>query len=329
MKKLLSVLLAVVLFGTSMAVGTNATLTLPETDIDQHSLVFELPVVTGIEVEWNGEILLSNWLELFFTPENVAVTVHFEEGEPQVLTSWSGGIWNHNESLSWNVWAEINRETGIVTIFYTDSNIERAFREQFPDFCCSSCNPAEWAILRATIPQDSFTFPMNYREMHLERYRPFTTLALDRAVTTQTDSMFVFTVAEEGIFRLTGTSTDEYLMIIFDANFELWDHFGMWDNMAFYIYLVAGTYYFYMTGITENATITITQEAQQQWQPSLWQRIVNWFWDIVWTVEDLGWRMSQNPLGRILISPFVALFWIVLSPLMLFGWLRWGGWPNW
>ena len=76
MKKLLSVFLAMLLLGMSLAVGAAAA---PEVEIEDFSLQFELPVVTGIEAVWNGEILVDEWLRAYFTPENVAVTVSFAE----------------------------------------------------------------------------------------------------------------------------------------------------------------------------------------------------------------------------------------------------------
>jgi hypothetical protein len=57
--------------------------------------------VTGIEAVWNGEVILSYYLEPVFGPENVAVTLFFDEGEPELLEFWESSSDNWLSHDNW------------------------------------------------------------------------------------------------------------------------------------------------------------------------------------------------------------------------------------
>jgi len=321
MKKLLSVLLAVVLLGASLAVGANATLTLPEIEIDQHSLVFELPVVTGIEVEWTGEVLLYSGLNARFALENVDITVTFEDGSTELLTQWG------DRSLNWSWWWRIivfpafDGATDVVTIFYDDSNIRRAYMEANDLYWIEDLSNDYWAAL----PQASFDFPENYLELFIDGHRPLQALVLNETVTAPPGlSVFTFTPDTSRQFHFR----PEWWMFpvtVLNADFELVGRSNWNDGLT--VSLAAGeTYYVFFWGAADAYfELTVTDSIPRG---NLWQRITGWFWNlnIVWLIEDLAWRMSQNLLGRILMAPFMAILTLVSLPFLGFWWIRDGGW---
>ncbi|MCL2531929.1 MAG: hypothetical protein FWE40_07215 [Oscillospiraceae bacterium] len=86
MKKLLSLLLAVLMLGSVFAVAVSALQDIP-------------PALIAIEADWNGDIMLaphgSGPTELF-TPENLTITLVFDRGEREVLQNWNP--WRENLS---------------------------------------------------------------------------------------------------------------------------------------------------------------------------------------------------------------------------------------
>ena len=358
MKKLLACVLALALF-LSCAVSAIAV----NDEIDTQSLLFELPVVTGIEVEWNGEILLSYWLNPRFTPDNVKVTVSFEEGEPEELVHWhdSGNGW------WWQISHEFDSETGIVTFIYEDSRLRTAFYDELGGECC--CDIGEdawdvaWQVYYKSLPQDSFVFPVNYLEQHIDGFRPLTELELDKVVTTSGYNVYQFIPTKSGAhnFVFEAPGWNQYRIRILNANLERITSDWVYGN--FIRNLLAGeTYYIIISSYYEMeykfvVTDDVTQgggswcdwcddwgcnecgycyecgewwedcDCGHYWQPNWWQRIQNWFWNIplVWQIEDLIWRMNQNLLGRIILTPLLSMFLIVavpiVFPILIYEWI--------
>jgi len=195
--------------------------------------------------------------------------------------------------------------------------------------------------LTALLPGDSshtsFSFPTNYRELFFNRFQPFTPMTLDQAVNVTEDAVFTFTTRRDGLHRFT-TEQGVFHVMVFDAALETIVSQGyVWPGRSLTRTLVANTtYHVFVRWIDNAGDLTVTdnvpppQPQPPQPRPSLWQRITNWFWNIVMSVEGYGNWMSQTLLGRILITPFVALFWIIDFTLWgfpaLIDWIRWGGW---
>jgi len=259
MKKSLACILALVLM---LSCGISAAAALPS-EIDSQSLAFELPVVTGIEAVWNGEVVLDRWLDLFFNPDNVAITVSFEEGEPEVL-----GYWRANSSAwFWEVFHRYDSETNTVTFFYHDTNFRDAYlAENEIDIL-----PVRWitelAEYRATLPQSSFVFPANYLELFVEAQKPLTALTLSETLTVLGDEdglrVFTFSPAASGLFSISGA-----MLIVAGADFQVIYSGWSWNGLAS---LEAGkTYYiFHNTWQGIEGSVTVSQA-------SVWQRVMSW-----------------------------------------------------
>ena len=323
MKKLLSILLA--LFIAASAV-TAASAVMPGLELEPacnraafapHSLNFELPVVTGLSAEWNGEMLLSPWLEPWFSPENVDVTVTFDDGSSEVLTRWAG--------QEWSLWLEINHRTGVVTIAYYDANMIDALREGNPYFCCEWCNPVEWAAFLATLQQDSFTFPTDYRETFVNGFRPIAAMRLNETVTTAGEAFFTFTPQTSRQFRLYG-SGELYFLAVFDANLDLYFATQLWPGSGSTIWLEAGqTYYVFISLFSwDNEALpegerglTITDNFPDWWgSSSSWiDRAVASWWRLGWDLQSTWWGRSLwvvvFPLSIPVSLALLGLQWIV------------------
>jgi len=189
-KKLLSILLALALC-LGCAVCASAAQLAESAQAEAQSLQFELPVVTAIEAAWNGEILLNLWAEPLFTPGNVAVTVYFEEGEPEVLSIWSaqgGGSWyTQGREWFWRVDYEYDSDANSVTFYYVDTN-----------------NPD-----REEAPQASFSFPSDYLAAFIASQGPLTQLKLGETIEGIIGSengckVFTFTPAKSADYAFSG-----------------------------------------------------------------------------------------------------------------------------
>lgn len=178
MKKVLGILLAALLLLT--AFGTSAA----ASPVADHSLQFIPPTVTHIEAEWNGEIRLSTWdLSPQFSPANVDVTAHFEDGTYEVLQSWHMEIWTSGNSFWFDVSTRFNAESGVVTVHYFDNLLNAALIEAYPE--------STWDERRAKMPQATFDFPADYLE---EQLAAAVELTLDETVSIpQGQSLFTFT----------------------------------------------------------------------------------------------------------------------------------------
>ena len=409
MKKLLAcILILTLLLGSAIAAAAALPVGPPdEIEIAPHSLVFELPVVTGIEAVWNDEIFLDDYEldHIWFGPENVAVTVSFEGGPPQVLTSWWGEGWDGSQSWWWEIHYRIDHENNTVTLFYLDSNSNRAFWDAYPN--------ANWEDFLQTLPQTSFAFPANYRELFFDSFRPFAPLALNQPVNITGEAVFTFTTQRDGLHRFV-TPGGQFHVVVFDADFaEVVTQGYVWQNEGSSRHLTrtleaGATYHVFVrwvdepgelvviavplltvgydwlglnagadsvdisirsdtgwtvttdhdwittsvtggtgdgsfrisvtannTGSTRIGTVTVRSgcgtvtRSIHVWQlarPNLWQRIVNAFWDVFWTVESWGFLMSQSLIGRIVLAPFMAIFVLAILPYLGIQWIRFGGW---
>ena len=195
-------------------------------------LTFELPVVTGITAVWDGNPagLFDGWYGPNFTPESVAVTVSFEEGEPETLDHW----WDEGYGWYWEVFYDYDDATGMVTFYYSDSNLQRTYYD-------SDGKGYIWSDYLATLPQASFTIPAGLLEEYLKNL-PKTELKLDvsEAVTLDWDERMVFSFTPEkdglyyfysknqtpGSYAYATLANDAFGIIahyerLFDRNFDL------------------------------------------------------------------------------------------------------------
>jgi len=238
MKKLLSVLLVLAL-AMSLAVcafaakeneppaqpGASRFQDFVPAQAETQSLIFELPVVTGITAEWDGntEGLFDRWYGPYFGPSNVAVTVSFEEGEPQALTSWNGS-YSGDTYLFWDVFYDYDDVTGIVTFYYQDTNFRQAYRDSLGED-----GEWIWEDLKATLPQASFAVPANPWEEQLKS-QPKTELKLGEskkaALADKEMKVFSFTPEKSGLYYFYSCnrgSTDPYAQL-YDADFNYVTH---------------------------------------------------------------------------------------------------------
>jgi len=169
---------------------------IPELDAIVQSLTFELPAVTGITAVWDGETggLFDRWYGPRFSPENVAVTVSFEEGGPEVLTSW----YSYGNGWWWEIGYNYAAATGTVTFYYEDSNLRQAYHDTLSDD-----EEWIWEDLLSMLPQSTFTIPANLRTDYLNSLAK-TELKLGenkKAVLTDREmKMFTFTPEKAGLY---------------------------------------------------------------------------------------------------------------------------------
>ena len=271
MKKALSVLLALAL-AMSLAVCAAAKETIPEEKpqgpptwqameermapiVDAApSLTFELPVVTSIAAVWNGTTLVRNWLRVYFSPENVDITVTFDDASTETLGIW----WDEGNGWNWNISYDYDEATGKVLFYYEDSNLWAAYRATL----IGSDGEIDWNLydyeaFRATLPQTFITVPANLREQYINSLVK-TELKLGeskKATVSQGErKLFTFTPTKDGPHYFysenlkTGTYPHAVLMdaslVIIERNFNFFD-----NNFDVVAELQAGkTYYLVVAG---------------------------------------------------------------------------------
>lgn len=275
MKKALSVLLAI-LIGFSCIVCASAKAEPPKAipgesvtnrfrnyvDMPGASLggaataqgvLFELPVVTGIEAVWNGPPLLSEDLTPAFSPKNVSITLSYAEGEPETLPKW------YNESMEWfwEVFYEFNPVTGDVTFYYIDSNLFEAYLATLG----GSVENYSWPDLALTLQKTTITVPTDLVMQYINSKKPIAALALDQSVTVTspyTDlEIFAFTPAEDGCYFFSsfteygdpfaGLTDDEGVLLYWDDDLRMPD-FGIAYNLE-----AGETYYLFTSSWYGNA----------------------------------------------------------------------------
>jgi len=183
MKKVLSVLLVLAL---AMGFGVCA-FAAPEPGVK---------TVTGIEAVWNGEIAaiiderghheIIYFLIPYFTPENVEITLHFEEDEPEKLTAWEV----YNDDWSWYIYYSYDAEASAVTFYYQDSSIKQSSYESYEDYI-------------AALPQTAITIPADFLQKYMDSLKPWTELQAGeskKAVLTKGKyEVFTFTPEADGL----------------------------------------------------------------------------------------------------------------------------------
>lgn len=312
MKKTLSVILAVLLFGMTMAVGVAAThppvngcqRDAVRPPVDVYSLQIELPEVTGITAVWNGEVTLDNWLWPTFGPDNVEITVSFAAGAPETLTRWSGGAYDGGWQIDQLFYLDEQR----VVFFYWDTNLERAVWEATPNFCCMWCN---WDDIAAIVPHDEITFPADFLETFVDGFRPIAAMTLDETVTTTQQNIFSFTPQTSRQYRFEATGDYWYTLIVFNMDDGVYMNVTMWPGRGADVWLQAGQTYYALVSLTTwdgeqpegERGLTVTEASS--WgggSSNILQRIL-------WWMDDVSWGLQQTLPGRIV--------WIVTIPLVL------------
>ena len=181
-----------------------------------------------------------------------------------------------------------------------------------------------WEAYRATLPQDSFAFPMNYIEECIDSYKPLTAMTLDEAVTTTGDNMFTFTPPKSGVYNFLTAGPDWYnqRISIIDADYTIivsGDYFGY----GFTIPLLAGeTYYVLVTSWSDRGhKFVVTDDLSQDSgpddpddpdppKPGLAQRLVRW------VVEQYR-QFESTVFGRIVMLPLMGTLMIIALPFTL------------
>jgi len=295
MKKLLSILLAALILCLGGAVGASAALPEPGA-LEAQSLQFELPAVTAIEAVWNGEVLLDNWLEPIFTPENVAITVFFEEGEPEVLAYWSAG----SSAWFWEVSYLYDNAEDSVLFWYKDSGMTDS--EEFSE--------------------TSIEFPANYLAL-FKASQDVTPLKLGEAsaaVPCNGDGfsckVFTFTPDKSGEYRFSRASTDVYTQRFFvlDADLNMLD----WGSgvvvpleagKTYYVFVSSWEYYWSIDDDVESEyTVTVSE--------------YNWWREILSLFGGMGFGGIVRLVVMFPFFLFGFFLWLILTlPSILFGWL--------
>lgn len=229
MKKLLACVLAVVL---ALGCGVGAAASFPSLDewdgevllaakaeeLEAQSLSF-VPV-TGLEAQWNGEILLLPNGFPVFDPGNVEITLHFEEDEPVVLSAWSGSI----GGARWEVECLIFLSPFRVMFYYQDADIRDAFLEENPRYAGYGFRnlllfSGEY---RAVLPQAGIDFPENYIARFIEAQKPMAELKLNESAAIPAGRGYVsavsFTPARSGLYRIA--AQEDQLRAVYDSNLQ-------------------------------------------------------------------------------------------------------------
>jgi len=304
MKKILSVVLSAVLLLGVFGVGAAA--------VPDRSLQFNPPLVEDIEVSWNGDIQLgARWISSatspvlvpIFSPENLDVTVFFEDDTSEVLTNWHAEFWTGTaNSFWWEVHTTYDAAANTVTVLLHCSRLMQS------DY---------WRV-----PSYTFAFPENFVDEFLTQQAPITTLSL----TEEADAfsgwhVFSFTAPESRNYFFNWEENWGHFLI-FNAQHEALRN----SHGSALVQLQAGvTYYIVATPLAAgNALIFVSEfESSPSRQLTWWQRVINWFG-----------QFSTSLIGRILLAPFVLVFWAVVNIILFvpaaihigLSWLLYGGW---
>ena len=221
------------------------------------SLNFELPVVTGIDAKWNGEVLFNYyWFELYFSSENVEITVTFDDGSSEVLTSWYGEGGGASNYWWWEIFYEYDAAASKVIFYYIDSNLYMAYLDTLDDPEAEY----DWGALSATLPRASFAVPAGLLEDYLKNL-PTTVLKLGEsqkaALADGEMQIFAFTPEKSGLYYFYSKNrgnTDPYAYLL-DAGLNYIDENDDFSDLDFGIfaelesgktyYLIVGRYYIY------------------------------------------------------------------------------------
>ena len=175
-------------------------------------LAYELPEVTGLTAVWNGEILVDYAFQPYFSPENVAVTVSFAEGEPETLDKW----WDEGNGWFWEVFFDYDRSTGSVTFYYIDTIYWTAYLDSLTDVE----EEYDWEVLAATLHKAAITVSDDLVRQYVDGLRPLTALRLDQSTPVVLEEgqskMFTFTPETDGgyYFYTENVSPDAWITAV-------------------------------------------------------------------------------------------------------------------
>lgn len=202
------------------------------------------PLPVRITAEWDETVLFEDAnLRPYFGPENVKVTVFFEDGSSRVQENWNGpfnnwlGMVNHPNG---GVRSQRDYKTGEVTIYYSDFQLWGSYAEanniRLGDF-----NLADRSEYRSFVPQATFQFPLNYLEHFATVQQTLPELPLNKATTAPgKTTAFSFTPKQNGQYTFTVQEKTSALHLYDDA-FNRLSGTGSWEYTAT---LLAGkTYY--------------------------------------------------------------------------------------
>jgi len=279
-KRMLSILLVCLL---CLGCGVSAA-ALPEGEtVEAQSLPFYLRTITGIEVEWNGEILLYSDLLPFFSPyysiNNITITVYFDEGEPESLFR----MYDYGEGWSWRISEQFDSESGTVAFEFL---YEGSDRNQ-----SASC---------------SFPFPADYLEQYIETQKPLTAMKLSEAVIVEPNNfrpqVLAFTPEKTGrhSFEIDHGINHLILRRLFDSDMN---PVSLRYDSLINASLEAGeTYYLFVRNDYEEAlNITVTKF-------SLWNLFLATIASIDWESPRLAWLVKIYKALEAFVLFWVSLF---------------------
>jgi len=261
--------------------------------VDAASLTFELPVVTSIAAVWNGTALFDYWLWPYFSPENVEITVTFDDATTQTLDYWDDG----GNGWYWFISYGYNEAAGKVTFYYEDSNSWQAYRDSLAD-------PEEdfdWDGFLATLPQTTILVG-DLRQQYVDSLVK-TELKLGeskKAVLTEGErKLFTFTPAKDGLYYFYSENreggTDPFALLMDAALTPVAWNDDLFDlNFGIIVELKAGkTYYLFASGLGLGAGEFNVAMRSDMRKISVWQ----WLWQALsFGVFRLRWFVYGNDL---------------------------------
>jgi len=233
MKKLLCILLAVVLLGMSLAVGAAG------------QSLESLRTVTGLEVEWTGEVLLSpGLLGAAFSSRNLTIIAHFDQGAPQTIAL---GLYHTVDLIIFWTSVRFCSEAGIVTIFCMIHELEA-----------------------------SFAFAVNYREVFVDQFYPLPQLTIGealRATLTPGQAFVAEFVAQENAIHYISADAPNWRVRWMNSAFETLSGSVLEEGETYYIIV------WNVGNVAVDYNITIAT-----FEPvplTLWERLTSFVWRII------------------------------------------------
>ena len=280
MKKLLSILLAAFVLCLGCAAGASAALPDPGA-LEAQSLQFELPVVTAIEAVWNGELLLDSWLNPAFNPQNVTVTVYFEEGGPEALHRWYGSGYE----WYWQVFYDFDRDAGRVTFTYRDTNWE--------DY--------------EELPQSGFSVPADYLAQFIASQEVVPLKLGEASPPVQgryEHKIFSFTPAKSGTYQFASESgyAQDFAIVDADLNIISCGYTRPVESLE------AGKSYYVFAYSWSDAEYSVTVEEYSN-RYSLWDAIRTFF-------QGVGFWLFLSPFFLLVLLYMIPInIWVWISRL--------------
>jgi hypothetical protein len=306
MKKILSVVLASLLLVT--AFGTAAT----ASPMVNQSLQFQLPIVTAIEANWNGDVLVDERLAPIFTADNVEVIVHFEGGTYETLSHF----YDNASNWWWEVSFAVDLDAELVAVFYHDSNSMDRFMEEH-DLC--GCE-VDVDTYRAWLPQTTFHFPGNFLE---EVLAAFPALELDQPIFFTSGAIYTFTPENSGMHHFF--SSGDHDLVIFDTQMNpLW--WGEIFNAHWWaqLNLTEGeTYLVQVWAWWGTQNLTVSETAPAPGGGGGGSGSGSWLRNLF---ANLQWLLQHTPGGRLLTVLLFPIMLPVLGLLRLVNWIYTGRW---